>query len=139
MVRVHETFEYKTVFTKQDVMDFAHLTDDLNPFHIDEDFAKKNRFGRLVAQGVLISCAFSKVLFTKWPGNGDAFFISQDIVYQKPVFVDEEYNMKLECTNIDEQRAIGTIECKLISKDGATVVSMKARLHSEIEFSAPKL
>lgn len=139
MVRIHDTYDYKTVFTKQDVIDFAKLTDDSNPFHIDEEFAKRNRFGSLVAQGVLVSCAFSKVLFTKWPGNGDAFFISEEITYLKPVYVDLKYNMTLECVDIDEQRAIGTIEGKLTDNEGTPIVKMKARIHCEQEFSAPKM
>lgn len=139
MIRVHERFEYKTVFTKQDVKDFAELTDDLNPFHIDEEFAKKNRFGRPIAQGVLVACAFSKVFFTKWPGNPDAFFINQDIMYQKPVFVNEPYTISLECTAVDEQRAIGTIEGKLLDNNGEVIVKTKARIFCEAAFSAPKM
>lgn len=139
MIRAHERFEYRTVFTKKDVRDFAELTDDLNPFHIDEEFAKKNRFGRLIAQGVLVSCAFSKVFFTKWPGNPDAFFINQDIMYMKPVFVDEPYTISLECTSVDEPRAIGTIEGKLLDKDGEVIVKTKARIQCDAEFSAPRM
>lgn len=139
MIRIHERFEYETIFTQKDVRDFAELTNDLNPFHIDEEFARKNRFGRPIAQGVLVACAFSKVYFTKWPGNPDAFFINQDIMYMKPVYVNEPYTIKLECTAIDEPRAIGTIEGALVNKDGEVIVKTKARIQCEAEFSAPKM
>lgn len=139
MIRVNDTYEYKTKFTQQDVEAFAELTGDRNPLHINLDFAQKSEYGREIVQGVLIASAFSKVFGTMWPGTHDSIYISQDMMFHAAVFVDEEYLLKFECTNVDETRAIGTIAASLVDKQGKELVTLKARIKSLSQFSAPIL
>ena len=58
MIKEHDTYDYNTVFTQKDAEVYAKLTDDYNPIHIDREYATATEFGRPVAQGVLILCAF---------------------------------------------------------------------------------
>ena len=109
MIRVHDTYDYNTIFTEKDAEVYAKLTDDYNPVHIDRKFATETEFGRPVAQGVLILCAFAKVFGTMWPADKMAYFISQNVTYLKPVYIDEPYHIRFECTNVDHKRMIGTI------------------------------
>lgn len=139
MIRVHDTYEYSTVFTQEDVETFANLTNDMNPIHIDKNYAMKSKFGRQVVQGVLISCAFSKVFGTLWPGAQDSYFISQEILYLKPVYINEDYIIKFECTAVDNARAIGTIVAIMKDNSGNEVVKLTARIASETEFFPLKL
>lgn len=60
MIKEHDTYDYNTVFTQKDAEVYAKLTDDFNPIHIDREYATGTEFGRPVAQGVLILCAFAK-------------------------------------------------------------------------------
>ena len=69
MIKEHDTYDYNTVFTQKDAEVYAKLTDDYNPIHIDREYATATEFGRPVAQGVLILCAFAKVFGTMWPAD----------------------------------------------------------------------
>lgn len=69
MIKEHDTYDYNTVFTQKDAEVYAKLTDDYNPVHIDREYATATEFGRPVAQGVLILCAFAKVFGTMWPAT----------------------------------------------------------------------
>lgn len=139
MIKVHDTYDYRTVFTDKDAKIFAALTDDFNPIHIDKKFAAESEFGRPVAQGVLILCAFTKVFGTLWPGDRFSYFISQNITYLKPVYINEPYSIKFECTNIDYKRMIGTISGHLKDSEGNDVVITEARICSKTQFSSPTL
>ena len=42
-------------FSEKDVAQFAEISEDRNPLHIDENFAKSTRYGRCIVHGVLIN------------------------------------------------------------------------------------
>lgn len=139
MIRVHDTYDYNTVFTEKDAEVYAKLTDDFNPVHIDREFASQTEFGRPVAQGVLILCAFAKVFGTMWPADKYAYFISQNVTYLRPVYIEEPYHIRFECTSVDHKRMIGTLVGRMKDKDGNEVVITEARIFSKEHFSAPQM
>lgn len=131
MIKLHDTYEYTTIFTQEDVEAFAKLTEDSNPIHLNPNFAKNSKFGRQIVQGILVSCAFSKVFGTMWPGDKDSFFISQEVIYNEPVFVEEPYKIKFECTGIDQGRNIGTIVGQIYDNSNNVIVKVTARIFSK--------
>ena len=139
MLRINDTYEYKTLFSQDDVQAFANLTDDQNPLHIDNEYAKQAHFGAQVAQGGLIMCAYSKCINKYWPASKHAYFISQSITYYKPVFLNVEYLIKFECTDIDRARNIGTLEGIMYDMDGNKIVKVEAKMYDEESFSLPKM
>ncbi len=138
MIKIHDTYDYPKVFTQEEVLTFAEFTKDLNPRHIDKKYAEQTEFGRQIVQGVLINCAFSTVFFTLWPADENSFFISVEEQYLKPVYVDEQYTLHFECTDIDYKRCIGTIDAVIKDHNDDQILKMKARLYSKLHFSAPK-
>ena len=52
---VGDEAELRQVISVEGVQTFAHLTGDMNPIHLDENFAKKTRFGRIVVHGVILN------------------------------------------------------------------------------------
>lgn len=82
--------------TENDIQDFANLTGDTNPLHIDSDFAKKTSFKKRVVHGMLSASFISTLIGTKIPGEG-ALWYSQSITFLQPVWIG------------DEIRVIGTI------------------------------
>jgi len=84
----------KTI-TWEDIQDFARLTGDTNPLHLDEEFAIKTRFGQRVAHGMLIAALISAVIGTQLPGPG-TIYINQMLQFVAPVFIGDTIQLLLQ-------------------------------------------
>ena len=73
------------------------------------------------------------------PADKLAYFISQNVTYLRPVYIDEPYHIRFECTNVDHKRMIGTLVGTMRDKDGNSVVITEARIFSKEHFSAPAI
>ena len=56
--------EIKRLVTQQNINLYAEASQDFNPIHIDEDFAKKTPFGGTIAHGMLILAYVSEMMTT---------------------------------------------------------------------------
>ncbi|VDP30474.1 unnamed protein product [Schistosoma margrebowiei] len=56
--------------TAQDVNDFAKLTGDINPIHLDSNYAKQTRYGKCIVHGTFIQGLLSCLLGVHFPGTG---------------------------------------------------------------------
>ena len=73
----------KTV-TQADIILFAGISTDVNPAHLDEEYAKGTMFGGRIAHGMLSAGFISAVLANKLPGPG-TIYLSQTLKFKAPV------------------------------------------------------
>lgn len=77
-------------FSQADVTDFARVTGDNNPLHLDANFAAGTPFKRPIIHGMLGASVFTKVLGTEFPGYGSVY-LGQTLEFLRPMFVDTDY------------------------------------------------
>jgi 3-hydroxybutyryl-CoA dehydratase len=83
---VGDSFSIDRLITSEDVQQFADVTGDDNPLHVDAEYAAETRFGKPVAHGVLLLGIISKVLGRDFPGPGSiAVSISSKFLRPVPV------------------------------------------------------
>ena len=75
----------KTV-TETDVILFSGISTDVNPVHLDAEFAKTTSFGSRIAQGMLSASFISTILTNKLPGAG-CVYLGQTLKFKAPVFI----------------------------------------------------
>ncbi|UCV29193.1 MaoC family dehydratase [Ferribacterium limneticum] len=73
----------KTV-TETDIILFAGISTDVNPAHLDEEYAKTTMFGGRIAHGMLSAGFISAVLANHLPGAG-TIYLSQTLKFKAPV------------------------------------------------------
>ena len=91
------------VITDEKIRAFASLSEDYNPIHLDEEYAKNSSFGKRLAHGAMIASFFSALFAMKLPGPG-CIYVSQETKFKKPVFINDTVLVKIEVIDIDVKR-----------------------------------
>ncbi len=73
----------KTV-TEADIVLFAGISGDINPVHLNHEFATETMFEGRIAHGMLTASFISTVIGTKLPGPG-AIYLKQSLNFRAPV------------------------------------------------------
>ena len=96
-VEVGETWESpaRTV-TETDIVNFAGVTGDYNPLHVDHEFAKSTLFGRPIAHGLLgLSFLAGLGSFSPWMRTA-AFVRIVEWKFLKPIFAGDTIHVRTE-------------------------------------------
>ncbi|MDI6894404.1 MAG: MaoC family dehydratase [Bacillota bacterium] len=93
--------------TEADVVNFAGVSGDFNPVHVDAEYARATRFGQRVAHGLLTASIMSSVLGMQIPGPG-AIYLGQTLKFLKPVFIGDTVTAHVEVTGwtVEKRRVI---------------------------------
>jgi acyl dehydratase len=116
----------KVKVTSEHIDLFAKVSGDYNPIHVDEEYAKKSRFGRRIAHGMLSAGFISRALVDGL--NGEGIYLSQNLKFVNPVFIDDELIVKLQVTNLrrDTKKEILTVSTNIEKSTGELVVKGEA-------------
>lgn len=98
------SFSYERKVLEADVTDFANVSGDKNPVHLDKEYASKSVFGRRVAHGMLTASFVSKVFGMDFPGPG-CIYLSQTLKFTKPVFIDDTVVVNVEILSVNTERS----------------------------------
>lgn len=115
----HVTFT-KT-FTDDDVQRFIAITSDVNPLHVNDEFAAKTQFGRRVLHGMLTTSIFSTMVGMLLPGTG-AIYRSQTLNFLRPVYVGETVTAHFEVRSVDRAKHRLVIEAWIENEAGERVI-----------------
>jgi len=118
---------FSKTITEADIKAFAELSGDKNPLHLDDTFARRSRFGRPVAHGVLVAGVISAVLGNVLPGPG-AIYVSQTLKFLRPVFPGDTVTATVEVTAYREDKGIVTLQTTCTNQAGHPVVDGEAVL-----------
>ena len=110
---------------KQTVEAFASVSEDYNPIHLDEDFAKTTQFERPIVHGVLASSLISGLLASKVPGAG-SIYLGQSLKFVRPIFVGETVTAKVEVTSVRDDKPIAVISTQVLNANGEVAVDGEA-------------
>jgi len=116
----------KTV-TEGDVTGFAGIIGDFNPIHVDAEYARKSRFGRRVAHGMLTGGLISAVLGNRLPGPG-AIYLSQQLEFLAPVYIGDTITAVVEVVEWRPEKRIITLKTDAYNQDERQVATGKAVL-----------
>ena len=105
-------YEGNGKFLQTDVNNYAKLTGDSNPIHLDENFSKNTIFGKNIVHGVLLLSVFSKHFGTLFPGNG-SIYISQTAKFLLPIYVNEDFYFRITLENYNLEKKRGYFKTEI--------------------------
>ncbi len=108
----------KTI-TSDDVAEFARITSDTNPLHLDEIYAKQTRFGGRIVHGMLGAALISAVIGTQL---GGPIYLGQTLKFVKPIRIGETLTAIAEVSAVREDKNIVTLETWVINEAGEEVI-----------------
>ena len=109
-ITIGQRAELIRIVREGDVVAFAEVSGDDNPVHLDEDFAATTPFKTRIAHGMLTASYLSTLLGTKLPGSG-TIYLSQTLVFKRPVALGAEVTVRAEVTALDPAKARVTLAC----------------------------
>jgi 3-hydroxybutyryl-CoA dehydratase len=105
----------KTI-TEKDVVDFANVTGDTNPLHLDEAFAAKTRFKTRIVHGMLYASFISALFATRMPGSG-AIYVDQSLKFTAPVHIGDTVTARVEVKTLNPERHMATFKTQCFVGD----------------------
>jgi 3-hydroxybutyryl-CoA dehydratase len=112
-------------FTTKDVEAFSLLSQDINPIHISDEYAKNSIFGNKIVHGFLVGSLISAVIANKLPGKG-SIYLFQDLAFKNPVFHGENIVAKVIITNIKFDKSIVYLDTFCVKENNIVVIEGKA-------------
>ena len=123
--KVGDSATVSKTITDEAIRQFADLVGDDNSVHLNDEFAKRSRFGRRIAHGLLSASLISTAIGTKLPGNG-AVYLSQTFKFVAPVYPGDTVTARVSVTKVREDKPILTLETICFNQNEAVVVKGEA-------------
>ncbi len=118
-ISVGMTAVFAKTITEADIVLFSGVTGDMNPVHVNQDFAQDTMFKGRIAHGMLTSSLISTVLGMKLPGPG-CIYMKQDLRFLAPVRAGDTVQARVTVTEIIPEKR--RIICKTIATVGEVMV-----------------
>ena len=99
---------------------FTELTGDLNPMHLDDEYAEKNGFERKIVYGMLTASFYSTLVGVYLPGER-CLFHECDVAWKKPVYIGDRLTIKGEIKEKDERFNRIFIKASILNQKGEKV------------------
>jgi acyl dehydratase len=110
--------------TDKMVRQFAELSGDYNPIHLDDEYAKGTRFKRRIAHGMIVGALISRALVDGIGRGG--IYLGQSLKFVNPVFIDDYVTITIKITGLRKEKGIATVETNATKANGDLVVKGEA-------------
>lgn len=131
-VKVGDTASLTRILTKQDIDIFAVMSGDINPAHVDAEYAKDDIFHHIVAHGIWTGTLISTILGTELPGPG-TIYLSQTLEFKRPVAVGDKITAEVKVIKKFVKKPILLLECICLNQHAKEVVTGRAKVLAPTE------
>jgi 3-hydroxybutyryl-CoA dehydratase len=120
-LKVGDSSEISKTITETDINDFAKVTGDFNPVHLDQAYAEKTIFKERIAHGLLSVGLLSNILGNILPGHG-TIYLSQEVKFLAPVRIGDTITARVEVLELLPEKNRAKFRTICTNQDGKVVV-----------------
>lgn len=124
-LNIGDTAEFSKTVSESDIYQFAGITGDFNPAHINEEYAKNTFFKTRIAHGMLSAGFISTVIGTKLPGTG-SIYVKQDLRFLAPARIGDTITARVEVIEIIAEKKRVRLKTTCINQEGTQVLDGEA-------------
>jgi len=120
-----DEYKFERYISADDVKKFAEVVGDLNPIHLDVEFAESSFFKKRIVHGAFLAGLISKVLGMDFPGPGTVY-ISQNSIFKRPVFVDTKVTVEVKVTQVLVENRRLVLDTNILNSEGKVCLAGSA-------------
>ena len=112
------TRNIRKIITDRDIEQFAEISTDHNPVHLDDEYARDTIFEGRIAHGMLTAGLVSAVIGEQLPGHG-TIYMSQNLKFLAPVRPGDLVHAEVKVVDmvIDKRRVKLDCRCEVNGKN----------------------
>ena len=126
-IKVGDEASLARTITEAHIVNFAGITGDMNPIHVDAEYAAHSMFKERIAHGMLTAGLISAVLGTQLPGP-NSIYLGQDLKFTAPVMIGDTITVVVTVTGKRDEKRIITLRTTAYNQRGEMVVDGNAVL-----------
>lgn len=131
-IAVGDSASLSHTLEQRDIELFAAMSGDVNPAHMDPDYAKTDLFHRVIAHGMWGGALISTVLGTQLPGPG-AIYLSQDLHFRAPVSLGDTITVTVTAREKKPAKNRIVFDCRCSNQSGTEVIVGTAEVQAPTE------
>jgi len=131
-LQIGDSASIARTLTNQDIELFAVMSGDVNPAHVDPEFAKSDMFHKVVAHGMWGGALFSTVLGTELPGPG-TIYLGQTLRFKRAVGLGDTVTVSVRVAQKHPEHHRVTFDCTATNQRGETVIDGAAEANAPTE------
>ena len=113
--------------TLEDIQAFAAVSGDINPAHLNPEYADATMFHGVIAHGMLGAALISALFGTQFPGPG-TIYLGQELKFTKPVRIGDTLTVLATVTEKDDEKKRIKVDCLVTNQKGDVVLKGEAKL-----------
>ena len=121
-IRPGLTENFKIKVTESMTEEFAKLTGDYSPLHMEEEYARSTKFGRRICHGMLVGSFFSRLVGMHLPGKY-GLLLSYSLKHSLPCFLDQEIIIEGRVVDKSSATRIITVRATVTDNFGKIIVN----------------
>jgi phosphotransacetylase/acyl dehydratase len=131
-IKLGDTAQLTRTLSQKDIQLFAVMSGDVNPAHLDEEYAKSDMFHKIVAHGMWGGALISTVFGTLLPGPG-TIYLGQTLRFKRPVGLGDTVTVKVKVIDKEDQKHCVTFDCECVNQKGDAVITGQAEVIAPTE------
>lgn len=113
--------------TLQDIQAFAAVSGDINPAHLNPEYADATMFHGVIAHGMLGAALISALFGTQFPGPG-TIYLGQELKFTKPVRIGDTLTVLATVKEKNDEKKRIKLDCQVTNQQGEVVLKGEANL-----------
>lgn len=131
-LHIGDAAELCCVLTQRDIGLFAVVSGDVNPAHLDPEFAERSRFHGVIGHGMWGGALISAVLGTRLPGPG-TIYLGQELRFKRPVRPGDAITARVTVRELRADKGVAVLDCECMNQFGETVITGTAEVLAPCE------